>query len=205
MGVGSDDRRKVGGRGRPRSKRVDEAILEAALEALATVGFDRMSMEGVAELAGVSKSTLYLRWSSKEALVVAVVEWFVSEITIPDTGTLEGDLQQLMHDAVRVYQGRPGAIMPGLVSALAYDPQLAESLRQIFLKPRRAALRTVFERGVRRGELREDLDYELALDFLGGPLFYRLLITGGALDDELARGVVSVMLYGLSVRREPRP
>lgn len=205
MGERSDGRTSARGIGRPRSEQVDEAILEAGLDLLATAGFDRLTMEGVAARAGVSKATLYLRWSSREDLVVAVVERFVSEIAIPDTGAIEGDLLHLMHDAVRVYRGRAGAVMPGLVSALAYHPRLAESLRRLFLKPRRAALRTVLERGVRRGELREDLDYELALDFLGGPLFYRLLITGGPLDDQLARGVVSALLHWLSARGAPRP
>jgi AcrR family transcriptional regulator len=184
---------------------VDEAILDAGLDLLATVGFDRTTMEGVAERAGVSKATLYLRWSSKEDLVVAVVDRFVGEITLPDTGTIEGDLLHLMQDAVRVYRGRPGEVMPGLLSALAYRPQLEHALRQVFLEPRQAALQRVLERGVRRGELRANLDYELALDFLGGPLFYRLLVTGGPLDDPLARGVVSAMLYGLASRGAPHP
>lgn len=191
-------RQEARGAGRPRSAEADEAIINAGLDLLATIGFDRMTMEGVAEQAGVSKATLYLRWSSKEDLIVAVIEHFVSEITIPDTGTVEGDLLHLMQDAVRVYSGSLGAVMPGLVSALAYSPRLAKSLREHFLKPRRAALRTVLERAVERGELRDDLDYELALDFIGGPLFYRLLITGGALDDGLSRGVVSTMLRGLA-------
>lgn len=191
-------RQEARGAGRPRSARADEAIIDAGLNLLATIGFDRITMEGLAEQAGVSKATLYLRWPSKEDLIVAVIERFVSKITIPDTGTIEGDLLHLMQDAVRVYSGRPGAVMPGLVSALAYNPRLAESLREHFLKPRRVALRTVLERAVERGELRDDLDYELALDFLGGPLFYRLLITGGPLDECLARGVVSTMLWGLA-------
>lgn len=201
----SDDRTSTRGIGRPRSAEVDEAILAAGLDLLATVGFDRMTMEGIAERAGVSKATLYLRWSSTEDLVVAVVGRFVSEISIPDTGSAEGDLLHLVHEAVRVYRGKAGAVMPGLVSALASNPRLADSLRQVFLLPRRAALRSVLERGVRRGELRADLDYELALDFLGGPLFYRLLVTGGPLDDALAGGVVSAMLHGLAARGAQRP
>lgn len=197
MGAGPTTRNGSRGPGRPRSEKVDSAILMAALDMLAEVGFDRTTMEGVAERAGVSKASLYLRWSSKEDLVVAVVQQFVSEIKIPDTGTIEGDLLHLMRDAVRVYRGKPGAVMPGLVSALAYNPGLADSLRRIFLKPRRTALRVVLERAVRRGELHEGIDYELALDFLGGPLFYRLLITGAPVDGEFARHLVSAMLNGL--------
>ncbi|MEX1184417.1 MAG: TetR-like C-terminal domain-containing protein [Gemmatimonadota bacterium] len=63
---------------------------------------------------------------------------------------------------------------------------------------RRAALRTVLERGIDRCELRRDIDLDLALDFLGGPLFYRLLVTGGPLDDRLAEGTVDIMLRGIA-------
>lgn len=192
------------GLGRPRSLELDEAILQAGLDQLA-IGFDRMTMEAVAEQAGVSKATLYLRWSTKEDLVVAVVDRFVSDIAIPDTGTIEGDLLHLMRDAVRVYRGRAGLVMPGLLSALAHNERLAETLRRRFLEPRRSALRTVIQRGMRRGELRQDIDYEVTLDFLGGPLFYRLLVTGGSLDDRLVRGVVSVMLHGLSTQSGTLP
>ena len=183
--------------GRPRSAEADAAILRATFELVGEVGFEALTMEGIADRAGVGKATLYRRWSSKEELVIAVIEEFVSEITIPDTGAIEGDLLHLMNEAVRVYRGRAGAVVAGLVPALTGDRPLAVALRTSFLKPRRAALRTVLERGVERGELRSDLDYELALDFLGGPLFYRLLITGGRIDAGLARGVVRVMLDGL--------
>lgn len=206
MGAGEHENRSGSrGIGRPRSPQVDAAILEAGFDQLAAVGFDRLTMEAVAERAGVSKATLYLRWSTKEDLVVAVVDRFVSEIAIPDSGTVEGDLVHMMEDAVRVYGGRPGAVIPGLLSALAYNKRLAETFRGRFLGPRRTALRTVIDRAVRRGEFPESVDRELALDFLGGPLFYRLLLTGGPLDQRLARDVVSVMLYGLSTRGAPRP
>ena len=191
--------------GRPRSERVHTAILKAAFELLGEVGFDGLTMEGVAERAGVGKATVYRRWSSKEDLVVAVVEGFVREITIPDTGSIKKDLLHLLGEAVRVYGGKPGDVVAGLVPALAHDPRLAQVLRASFLSPRRAALGSVLERGVRRGELRADLDYELALDFLGGPLFYRLLITGGPVDETLARGVIEVMLDGLRVRHAEEP
>ena len=184
--------------GRPRSARADRAILRATLELLAEAGIEGLTMEGIAERAGVGKATLYRRWTGREEVVAAAVEGFVSEITIPDTGTIEGDLLHLMRHAVALYKGRPGRIMPGLVSAMAHSDALARTVRDGFLAHRRTALRTVLERAVRRGELRCDADLELALDFLGGPLFYRLLVTGGPLDDELARGVVDVMLRGMA-------
>jgi AcrR family transcriptional regulator len=188
----------VRGPGRPRSERADRAIMEAAIDGLAEDGFEGLTMEGVAARAGVGKATVYRRWSSKEALVRGAVEAFVSGIAIPNSGSVETDLLVLMGEAVEVYRGRPGRLMPGLISAMARHPELARVVREDFLRARRSALRTVVRRGIERGELRPDVDVELALDFLGGPLFYRLLVTGGPLDEALARGVVEVMLRGMA-------
>lgn len=184
--------------GRPRSERADQAIIAAAIDGLAEDGFEGLTMEGVATRAGVGKATVYRRWASKEALVRGAVEAIVSGIAIPNSGRVETDLLVLMGEAVEVYRGRPGRLMPGLVSAMARHPELARVVREDFLRARRSALRTVVRRGMERGELRADVDVELALDFLGGPLFYRLLVTGGPLDETLARGVVEVMLRGMA-------
>jgi Tetracyclin repressor-like, C-terminal domain len=88
--------------------------------------------------------------------------------------------------------------MPNLVGAMAQRPELARAVRESFLAGRRAALARVLERGVERGDLRPDVDVELALDLLGGPLFYRLLITGGPLDDQLAEGVADLIVRGFA-------
>ena len=185
--------------GRPRDTRADAAILRSARELTGRVGVRDLRMDDVARRAGVSKATIYRRYSSKDELVTAVVASMVSEIVVPDSGSTRGDLLSLMWDSVRLYTGpdAPG-IMPSLVEAMAHSPRLARTVRNGFLSGRRAALRTVLERGVERGDLRPDLDVELALDVLGGPLFYRLLITGGPIDEELAEGVVHLILRGFS-------
>lgn len=182
--------------GRPRSERADRAILQATLELLAERGYDGLTMEAIAERAQVGKATLYRRWSSKAQVLTAAVAGFVQSNALPDTGTLAGDLLQLMLGAVRNYQGLPGRIMPGLVAAVAQDEVLAVTFRTGFVAHRRLALEEVMRRGIRRGELREDTDLELAVDFLGGALFFRLLISGGAIDDDLARGTVDAILRG---------
>jgi hypothetical protein len=79
---------------------------------------------------------------------------------------------------------------------MSRDPRLARAVRTGFLARRRAALKEVVERGAARGDLRADLDHELVLDVFGGPLFYRLLITGGPIDERLAEGVVDLVLRG---------
>lgn len=199
-----DDAASSGGPGRPRSERVHRAILDATLELLAERGWDGLTMEGIAGRAGVGKATVYRRWKSREGVLAAAVDRLVGEeIAIPDTGALRSDLGVLMARAVALYRGPPGRMMPGLVSAMARHPEVAEAVRTGFLASRRDALREVLDRGVLRGELRADTDPELALDFLGGPLFYRLLVTGGPLDEALAAGTVDVLLRGLAP--EPAP
>ena len=185
--------------GRPRDERADRTILTAAIELIAAHGVRDLRMDDVADRAGVGKATIYRRYRSKDELVTAAVYALVSEITIPDTGSTRADLAALMHSAVQVYSGSVEAgVMPSLVDAISRDIELARMFRERFLKGRRAALRTVLERGVERADLRADLDLELALDVLAGPLFYRLLITGGPIDRKLADGVVELILRGFA-------
>jgi AcrR family transcriptional regulator len=175
------------------------AILDATLELIAAGGINELRIDDVAEHAHVGKATIYRRYRSKDELVAAAVRSLVSEIAIPDTGSTEEDLRELMRNAVKVYRGSLEAgVMPGLVDAMSRDPKLARGVRQGFLKRRRAALAAVLERGIERGDLRADLDVELALDVFGGPLFYRLLVTGGPIDNALADGVAELILRGFA-------
>jgi AcrR family transcriptional regulator len=185
--------------GRPRDERADRAMLSATLELMAENGAHDLRVDDVAGRAGVGKATIYRRYRSKDELITAAVAGLVSEIAIPDTGRTRADLLALMRSAVGVYRGSvEAAVMPSLVEAMSRDAELARLVREGFLARRRAALRVVLERGIERGDLRGDLDVELALDVLGGPLFYRLLITGGPIDEQLAEGVVELILRGFA-------
>jgi AcrR family transcriptional regulator len=191
--------------GRPREERADKAILDATLHLIADRGLGELRIDDVAERAHVGKATIYRRYRSKDELVSAAVTSLVSEISIPDNGSTEDDLRELMRNAVRVYRGSlEAAVMPGLVEAISRDATLARAVREGFLKSRRTALAAVLERGVKRGDLRRDLDLELALDVLAGPLFYRLLVTGGPIDDKLADGVTELILRGFAPKRRPK-
>jgi AcrR family transcriptional regulator len=186
--------------GRPRDARADRAILEATLELIAEQGIHDFRTEDVAARAGVGKGAIYRRYPSKDELVMASFAALVDrEIVVPDTGSTRADLLALMREAVELYRGSlPGRLMPNLVSAMAERPELARVVREGFLIRRRLALTEVLRRGVERGDLRSDIDLELALDLLGGPLFYRLLITGGPLDEQLAEGVTELILRGFA-------
>jgi AcrR family transcriptional regulator len=202
--------------GRPREARVDRAIVEATLDLIAERGVYEFRTEDVASRAGVGKGAIYRRYPSKGELVTAAVAALVDEgIVVPDTGSTRADLLVLMREAVELYRGSlPGRLMPNLVSAMAQRPELAGTFRDGYLANRRTALTEVLQRGIERGDLRPDLDLELAVDVLGGPLFYRLLITGGPIDEQLAENVTELMLRGFapsesayadSKRRNKRP
>jgi AcrR family transcriptional regulator len=186
--------------GRPRDARADRAILEATLELIAELGVYGFRTDDVATRAGVGKGAIYRRYRSKDELVTAAVAALVGEeIALPDSGSTREDLLILMREAVALYRGSlAGRLMPNLIGAMAQKPDLAQAVRDGFLAGRRGALGEVLRRGVERGDLRADLDLELALDVLGGPLFYRLLVTGGPLDEQLADGVADLILRGFA-------
>jgi AcrR family transcriptional regulator len=166
--------------GRPRSEASHQAIIEATLELLAELGYGALTMEGVRTRAGVGKATIYRRWSSKEELVRDAIVFLHDEFATPDTGSLRGDYDALAM-AVRASASRSGAatLMPRLLGDAVNDPELHAIFRTHLVEPRRAALRTVLERAVARGEIRGDVDLELMIDLFAGPAVYRLLITGG--------------------------
>ncbi len=185
--------------GRPRDARADRAIPAATLELMAECGVRDLRMEDVADRAGVGKATIYRRYRSKDELVTDAVASLVSEIKIPNTGSTRADLLALMSQAVELYSDELAArLMPAVLEETRRNPELAKTVRDRFLAGRRAALSAVLKRGVRRGDLRRGLDLELALDVLGGAVFYRLLVTGGPIDEALAEGIVELILRGFA-------
>jgi AcrR family transcriptional regulator len=190
--------------GRPVDERPRQAAIDATLALIAEHGIRGLTTNAVAERAGISKATMYRRWRSKQELLIDAVAALVSEIAVPDTGSTRADVLALMRGAVAVYGGSVEArVMPSLVDAMSRDADLARTFREGFLASRRAALQAVLARGAERGDLRADLDVELALDVLGGPIFYRLLITGGPIDDQLAEGVTDLLLRGFAPSESP--
>lgn len=192
-------------RGRPRSEEAHVAILVAAVALTREIGYDAVTMDGIAARAGVGKTTVYRRWSSKELLVTEAIGRIVRSFPVPRTGSLEGDLLQLMLQAIAMYRDPASlALLSGLVAAMARSTPIAEAVRRGFVASWREAVRSVLTRGVARGDLRADTDVELALDLLGGPPFYRFLITGTAIDERLARALVATLLRGFAPDVHPQ-
>ena len=186
-------------RGRPRSAEADAAIREATVDLLATEGYANLTMSGVAARAGVSTATLYRRWSSKLELVMDVLAFRADESPVPDTGSLEGDCRAIVHnlvDKARTTKSTP--LLAGLVGEIPRNPELAEALRVNLIGPRRAAFNEVFARAFKRGELRRGVDVDLAADLIFGPLYHRLLFTGGPVTNKVADELANLVLKAIS-------
>jgi AcrR family transcriptional regulator len=189
--------------GRPRSARAHEAILRATVELLAEAGYRAMTMEEVQRRAGVGKATIYRRWRSKDALVKEAVGSLSDDIVAPDTGSLAGDFAQLSRAVASNAQATGlEVLMPRLLSEVAGEPELHAIFSAHLVEPRRRALRAVLERAKARGEVREDVDVELAIDMLVGPILYRFIIAGGDLQAavELSPRALEAAVAGLAPR-----
>lgn len=182
--------------GRPRSEEAHQAILDATLELLAEVGFSALTVEGVANRAGVGKATIYRRWSSKLPLVVEAFGQLPA-LQDCDTGSVAKDLKTMLEGYLEVFRITPlASVLPSLVAERAHNPQLGELLEPL-LVGRRQPLRRVFERGIERGELPQGLDLDLAPDLVVGPIAVRLFFRGRRPHPEMVGPMVDLALAGL--------
>ena len=189
--------------GRPRSEKARNAILQATAELLLGPGLAGVSMDAVAERAGVSKATIYRWWPTKEALALDTLYQESARNRPPrrDTGTVRGDLLALLQPWARLVSSRPyGRVIAALITKAQTDPAFAEQYRARFVEPRRDEVRAVFARAIGRGELPPDTKVEVGLDLLYGPLYHRLLHGHAPLDDAFVRDVVDTTLAGLTAR-----
>jgi AcrR family transcriptional regulator len=195
-------------RGRPRSEKAREATLAAAAELLLARGLGAVSMDAIAERAGVSKATIYRWWPTKETLALDALhhEWAAARPRPRETGSLRGDLLSLLRPWVRLIGKRPyGPVIAALIAEAQTDPAFAEQYRERFVEPRRAQARPILGRAIERGELPATTDVELALDLLYGPLYHRLLHGHAPLDDRFLRDLVDTVLAGLASVHAPPP
>ncbi len=186
-------------RGRPRSEKSRDAILAATSSLLARVGYERLTIEAVASLAGVGKQTIYRWWPSKAAVVMdSFANLAEGQLPLPDTGATKTDLRELLRATFAVLTTTAaGDAAAGLLVAARADPDVAQTFRDRFIEHRREAVRTLLVRGVRRGELREGLNLEVVVDAIYGPMWYRLLVGHKPLDAEFADTLVRELFMGI--------
>lgn len=186
-------------RGRPRSQRAHQAILQAANEILEERGFVELTIDEVAQRAGVSKATIYRWWQSKGTLVFeAFSADFLARQPIADTGSLRGDLLAALRAWLKVVKGTvTGRTLVGLIAEVQRDPELAQMWREQFVGPVRAQHRTMIDRAVARGEVSAAADGEVVLDLVYGAAYHRLLQSHLALSDHFVSAVVDTVVAGL--------
>jgi AcrR family transcriptional regulator len=189
--------------GRPRSAAAEQAILGAALGLAAEVGLTRMTIEGVAARARVGKATIYRRWDSKEELFADALRSVAADIRLPpDGGSFRADWLAIIGQEFDRLAASGARILPRLMSEAAGDPQLHALLIDRMVAPRRRIAAELIRRGIARGELRADLDPELVIDLLIGPIIYRALISGADMDAVrgMSERVLDATLAGLAAR-----
>ena len=193
--------------GRKRDHTRDPEILDAALEVLAETGYDGMTIDMVAARAKAGKATLYRRWASKGELVIEAVACMkkIDPESIPDTGTLRGDLIAMikphaMHDADKKLR-----IMGGMTSMLARDPELADAAYAAIVEPRASVNRLLLQRAIDRGEIPADTDIEMISMVSQSMATYRTIMLRKPVDREFLISVIDgVLMPALGLGVPPR-
>ncbi|MDN4067801.1 TetR/AcrR family transcriptional regulator [Paenibacillus vini] len=188
-----------GKRGRPRNLEAQKSILSASYELLLENGFQAVTVDKIADRAQVSKATIYKWWPNKASVVMdGFLHAATDRLPVPDTGTTFNDIVIHATNLTGFLTSREGAIIKELLGEGQFDSGLAEAYRDRFFRPRRLEARGLLEKGVQRGELKNNLDIGTCIDLIYGPIFYRLLVTGEALDDLYVESLVRSAFEGIA-------
>jgi AcrR family transcriptional regulator len=194
--------RSIGGRakrspGRPRSEQARVAILRSALKLLGENGFSDLTIEAVAAHAGVGKATVYRWWPNKAALIAdAFASSTTRRLHFPDTGSVRTDMSQQMRQVIKVFRSRRGRILAAILAAGQSDRGVITAFRERFMRPRRQEAYATLRRGIARGELRKNVDMDLLLDSLYGPIYMRFLIRHDKLTPDFVDHLCEMVLGG---------
>jgi AcrR family transcriptional regulator len=177
-----------------RSERVRQLVLDTTAQLVAELGVERTSIDEISNQSGVAKSTIYRHFPSKQVLVVEAVHACTHIPVVTDTGSLREDLISCFSGMTKAsYEGRLGDMMLSLMDAAQRDPELGRLVRGQAEQRRRFAT-AVIERAVARGELPADVDVDLLVTLLSGPLVYTKLVRRQRVTEELVASVVDNVL-----------
>lgn len=183
--------------GRPRDPAVDKRVLDATLAQLIQNGYSQLRVDDVAAEARVAKTTVYRRWTSKEALVAdAVSRLYLDRVQPVDHGDLRSDLVALLRETYELLFEGPGRVVEDLVRESGTSRELAHVVK-VTTEVRRRSFHQAMNRGVARGEVDPSVDHDLVIDLLVGPLWTRCLVTDTALTASDIDRIVDTMLDGV--------
>jgi AcrR family transcriptional regulator len=190
--------------GRPRSTEADEAIAHAALALIAEAGFDGVTVEAVAQRAGVARTTVYRRYPGKPELLVTVLAHACRAVVDdPDTGSVVGDLTAIAEALDRALTSTDiGRALPAVIAAAAQHPDVAAAHRTFVASRRRVALAAV-ARGIERGEVDPEVDPDTLVDLVVGPVFHRRFVSRRPVGDGWIAEIVSRAVRGCAPTGPP--
>lgn len=183
-----------------KSARAHDAVLASAAEVVGRRGYAGASIEAIALEAGVAKQTIYRWWPNKAALFIDVYGRIVPrDLVAKDTGSIAGDLDALLSQLSVLYaHTAAGKILSGLIADAQADAAVAAQLRDTYVAPRRAIVRSILRRAVQRGEIDAPDDPDFASDLLSGAIWFRLLLGERRLDRAFRRRLVAGMLRSVA-------
>ena len=178
------------------------AILDAASRLIGRHGYNRVSIEAIAAAAGAGKQTIYRWWPSKAALGLELYTRLASEAKLHvDGDSVAKDLRTFLGRVFHIFATTPAkAILAGLIGEASHDPQVAGALIEHLVQRRRHLIRSLFERGQARGEVRRDADLDVAVDAISSAIWFRLLLGHAPLDARFAGQLATQVLRGIAAR-----
>jgi AcrR family transcriptional regulator len=185
--------------GRPRDPRIDSAVLRSTVELLGETGYANLSVDAIARRAGTSKPAIYRRWPSKAHLVHEAVFPLSEATELPDTGSLDGDVREMVRRTVTVLTTPAArAALPGLVGEMAADLTLHAALLERFSGILATGMTERLNKAMARNEVRPDVTAAEVTEALGGITFLALLTRSAALDDTWVERTATLILRGIS-------
>jgi AcrR family transcriptional regulator len=178
----------------PRTERTRQVVIAATAELLAEAGFGRITIEAIAERAGVARSTVYRNWPDRADLLVEAWDQLCHKPEPSDTGSVGEDLAHIGSELARgLSTSAWGSAVPSLVGAVAADEDLGRAMRRVGSQ-RRAIIAAALQRGIDRGEIDPDADVDVLAEHFASRFFYRHLMTSGPLDDAFVTQQVAAVL-----------
>ncbi|MEU4581708.1 TetR/AcrR family transcriptional regulator [Kitasatospora aureofaciens] len=185
-----------------RSERARAAVLTAAAELVAEVGYGKLTIEAIAARAGVGKQTIYRWWPSKGAVVFdafLAVNQHEGGLALPDTGDLAADLRAVLRPTSdELTDPRADRTYRAIIAELLNDPVLHSEYRTRLLDPLLEVTRDRLRAAREAGQLAPDADLDLAVELVYGPLYYRWQYRLGPLTHEHADRLVDAALRALN-------
>ena len=191
--------RRAPRKGRPPSDRATShaVIMDAVYSLLQKKSVRDLTMEEVAKRAKVGKPTLYKWWSTKAALVLAMLcERMAPNLEKPSDLTAEESLQFRVRSLVDAFSGPFGKIVAGLIAEGQSEPAIRQAFFNRWVSPRRTATIADLQRGKNVGELRSDTEPDLLNDAIFGAIYYRLLLRSAPLTRRFGEEVVEQVIRG---------